>query len=251
MDLADLVQRVDLGAVLLGARDVRDVDRVLRHPRAADVAAAEVVAALLEDAAERVVAVGAEVHGDRQRVRLVSGAARHRLEGGDLRQRRGRARRRLRVERRLGAGVVRVELPRVDRRRPGGVVEDLVGGAQLDVGVDERAAAHARAGDDGDVAHDPHVEHPARVVARMKQRMRELGEPVGVVAGGEAPAALEHADAPAPLGEPAGGDAASEAGADDDRVVGSLHRATVPRCGDAMRGLRHAVARGPVDPLSA
>src|SRR5207244_5982527 len=63
----DLMERVDLGAVLLRARDVGDVDGVLRVDGAAQHAPTEVLAARLPDAAERVVALRAEVHRARQR----------------------------------------------------------------------------------------------------------------------------------------------------------------------------------------
>src|SRR5207253_980704 len=130
LDLQHLVQRKDLGAMALGAGDIRDVDGVARVDRAADVAAAEGLAALLEGAAD------------------------------------------------------------------------------------------ARAGHDGDVLHDPQVEEAARVVARVKEHPRRLLGPVGEVAGPEAPAALEHAHAPAVLGKPAGGDPAAEPGPDHHGVVG-------------------------------
>src|SRR5204862_494478 len=68
VDAEHLVERVDLGAVRLRARDVGDVDRVLREARAADVAAAEVVAALLRHLAERVAARVAEAGADYHRV---------------------------------------------------------------------------------------------------------------------------------------------------------------------------------------
>jgi len=61
MDLENLVQRIDLGAVGLGTREVGDVDGVARVARTADVTAPEVRAALLRDAAERVAAVLAEI----------------------------------------------------------------------------------------------------------------------------------------------------------------------------------------------
>src|SRR6185312_4546870 len=57
----DLPQRVDLGPVGLGARQVGDVYGVLGQYRTARVAASQVLAALLKDAAERMAAVLSEV----------------------------------------------------------------------------------------------------------------------------------------------------------------------------------------------
>ena len=54
------MQRTHLGAELLRAREVGDVDGVLGVHRAADVTAAQVLTALLRDAAERVLAGVAE-----------------------------------------------------------------------------------------------------------------------------------------------------------------------------------------------
>ena len=238
IDAQDLVQREDLGAMLLGARDIRDVDGVLRHPRAADVAAAEVVAALLKRAAERVAPVLAEVHRDRQALGGQARVRRHRVERADLRQR-GLGRGRAGVERRLGAVVVRPQRVRVDRRGPGRIVEDVVGRAQLDVRVDERPAADAGAGHDRDVAHDPQVEQPAGVVARVPEHPRRLLGAVGIVAGPEAAPALQDAHAPARLREPARGDPAAEPGADDHRVVGGLHRLTLTALHELHSKTRH------------
>ena len=183
------MQREDLGPVRLGAGDVGDVDGVARVARAADVTAAEVVAALLEDAAERVAAVLAEVHGDRQALGGQAGAGSHRIERADLRQR-WLVRLRARIQRGLGAVVVGTQGRGVDRRWPGGVLEDIVGRAQLHVGVDQRAAADARAGHHRDVAHDPQIEEAALVVTRVPEHPRRLLRAIGEVAGAEAPPAL-------------------------------------------------------------
>src|SRR5205085_3862895 len=103
-------------------------------------------------------------------------------------------------------------------------------------------AADAGAGHDGDVLHDPQVEHAAGVVARVPEHPRRLLGAVGIVAGAEAPAALEHADAPALLGEAAGGDPTAEPGPDHHDVVGGLHRRTLTAAWRLVRESRHRSA---------
>ena len=134
----------------------------------------------------------------------------------------GSSGRRARLKRFLGAVVVRVERGSVDRSGPV-AVED---------GRRERAAARSR-----------------RPASRRRRRRRSAppgrsssagrtarsGSAHGChsangacrddreVAGPEAPTPLEHAHPQAGLGQPAGGDAAAETGADDHRVVRVLH----------------------------
>src|ERR1700733_8575070 len=131
-----LVERVHPRAVSFGARDVGDVNRVLREHGTADVAPAEVLTALLQDAAERMAAVSAEVPRQRQPLRRAAGAGAHRVERVDLAQ--GVLRRRLlRGERLLGTGVVRVELRAGDRGRPRSLLELRRRRPELHVGVHE------------------------------------------------------------------------------------------------------------------
>ena len=110
----------------------------------------------------------------------------------------------------------------VDRVRPA-AVEHLLRRPQLHVGVDHRAAAHAGRLKHRHVAHQAQVEHAVRVRAGVPEQARGLLGAVGEVPAPEAPPPLEDADPPAGLGQPAGHDAAPEAGADDQGVVRPLH----------------------------
>ncbi len=80
------MQRADLGALVFGFGDVGDVDGVLGVDRAAEVTAAEVLAALLRDPAEGVVARLAEVDRDRQRPGFTAHPVGGGSEGVDLGQ---------------------------------------------------------------------------------------------------------------------------------------------------------------------
>ena len=224
---------MDLGSAGLRARDVGDVDRVLGVDRTAEIAAGEVLAALLRYAAERVLARLAEVHRDRQQLGLAAGVASRCGEAGDLRQRRVR-RRGARLQRILGARVPGRKLVGSDGVGPAGL-EHVRRRRELHVGVDQRAAADARGGDHGDVAHHPDVEQPAGVGLLVEEGARRLLGPLGEVVAAEAPAAFEHADAVAGFCQAAGGDAAAEARSDHDRVVGRLHRATLSLHADRMQ----------------
>ena len=216
------MERVDLGAVGLGAGDVGDVDGVLGQQRAAEVAAPEVVAAVLVDAAERVRAALAEVDGEREALRVAPRPLPHRRECPHLAEI-GLERRRAWQQRLLGAVVVGVERRPVDGGGPVRIVEDLRRCAQLHVGVDQGAAAHPGGGQHREVLHQPQIEHPAGVQRGMPKRERRLRGPIRVVAGTEASSALEHAYPTARLRQAAGGDSATEAGADHHRVIGVLH----------------------------
>jgi hypothetical protein len=107
------------------------------------------------------------------------------------------------------------------------VVEDLRQRLQLHVRVHERAAADPRGRDHRDVAHQPHVEEPARVHTRVPEQLRRVVRIFDEVGGSEPAAALEDADSLARLREPARGDAASEPGAHDHGVVRPLHGETL------------------------
>src|SRR5436190_17950943 len=108
VDAGDEVMRADLGTVLLGARDVGDVDGVLGAHRAPDVTPPEVLAALLRDAAERVGAIAAEVDRERQAKGLCAGVSARGGEGADLVQR-WVVRRGARFQRLLGLVIPRVK----------------------------------------------------------------------------------------------------------------------------------------------
>jgi hypothetical protein len=95
--------------------------------------------------------------------------------------------------------------------------------AQRDVGVDERAAAQAARDDRAEAGEAPHVPQPVEAVARPPERVAaDLARRARERARGIRPAALEQQHVATPLREPARRDRSTEAGADDDRVVG-LH----------------------------
>jgi hypothetical protein len=103
------------------------------------------------------------------------------------------------------------------------IVEDVGWRAQLDVGVDERAAADPCRGQHREVLHQRRSNMPPGFRRGMPEGVRRLRRAIRVVAGPEPPAALEHAHAQAGLGQAAGADAAAEAGTHDDGVIGVLH----------------------------
>ena len=233
-DLHHQVQRADLGALLLGHRQVVEIQRVLGLDLAADVAVAAVHAGALHHAVlvfERLavavgagrcalgVEVGVEADGQRQLVEAVApaqllGAFLHQpVAGGELVVGDGGQIHHLRH-----AVVVGLERGVGQALRPL-LVEDLGLGFDRDIGVDQRATAHASAG-----GH-PHVGEGAQVgPAVAVLRLVLVPEPgvVGVARvgfGRPAPAALEHQHLHAGLGQPAGRDGAAETAADDDRVV--------------------------------
>ncbi len=107
-------------------------------------------------------------------------------------------------------------------------MEDVGLGPQLHVGVDERAAADTGGGYHRDVAHHPQVEEPLRVELLVPEHRRGFARVGSEVFAAEAPPPLEHADPLARLRQPAGGDAAAEAGADDDGVIFPGHRDPPP-----------------------
>jgi hypothetical protein len=204
-----------------GPCDVGDVDGVLGVDGATEIAAGEVLTALLFHPAEGMLASLPEVNGDRQRARLAADMAAGGSEGRDL----GQSRiiwRHHRLQRLLGLVVPGVETFAVDGVGPA-LVEDIGGGPQLHVGVDKRAAADAGCSDHRDVAHHSQVEEPLWVELLVPEHLRGLLWLCGEILATEAPAALEHADSLAGFGETASGDTAAEARADHHRVVGLRH----------------------------
>jgi len=176
-DLLGEMQGPHLRTVFFGSRHIGDVDGVPRVYGTADVAAAEVLAALLPDAAEGVLAGLAEVDGERQQLRLLADVTSRGGEGTDLRQRRI-VRCRPRLQRLLGAVVPGVERLAVERCRPVSI-EDVGRRPQLHVGVDKRAAADPRGGDHRDVSHHPYVEETFGIERLVPEHLRRLRGLIG------------------------------------------------------------------------
>ena len=234
LDGTDHVERPDLGAVVLGPRQVVEVERVAGEDGAADVALPEVDAGPLLDPLgigeaprpgrvepgirDRVPA-RVEVDRELERTEPVGLAGRGRRL---VHQRRpGRplpARHGLDVHHPADRRVVRRELLVGDLRRPARL-ERVGCRLDADVRVDERSAADRRSLGDRHRAEDPEVD-PAVLALRMAvvpaPRVARLAREVG---RGPAPAALEHEHAVAGLREAARGHRPAEPGADDDRVV--------------------------------
>ncbi len=103
--------------------------------------------------------------------------------------------------------------------RPLAVFEELGGGDVEGVGVAKAAAAHAAAGDDGDVAEDRQAEDALHPQVWAPGVAAHVGGVLGELVVGKAPPALQHPDAVALLGEAQRGDAAAEARADHEPVV--------------------------------
>jgi hypothetical protein len=87
------------------------------------------------------------------------------------------------------------------------------------VRVAERAATDARAGDHRHVAERREPEDPAHPEPRRVEVAAQVPRRARQVVVAEAPPALEHRDPVALLAQPQRGDAAAEAGADDQPVV--------------------------------
>ena len=132
--------------------------------------------------------------------------------------------------------------------RPGGIVPDVRRRLVEHAGVDERAAADPRPGEDDDVAQerdplDSVAPEPRRVqeAAQVPARAREVVRP-------EAPARLEHGHRVALLRQAQGGHGAAEAAPDDDRVVAPAHSSagsTSPALPSTRRAARPSSDVGP------
>ncbi len=120
----------------------------------------------------------------------------------------------------LGLGVVGREraLP-VLHLRPLAVLEERLGGHVQRVGVAEAAAADAAAGDDRHVSEDRQPEDALHPQVRVPGVAPQVGGGPRELVVGEAPPALQHADAVALLGQAQRRDAAAEARADHQPVV--------------------------------
>ena len=117
--------------------------------------------------------------------------------------------------------VVRIERGAAVAGRPS-ALEEIGGRAQMNVGVDERAAAPSGSLHDRHLAAGPHVEQaladrPLPSVGWVVPVARELAAPV-------APPALQNRNIESSLRQTASGDCAPEAAADNDRVVTRSHR---------------------------
>jgi hypothetical protein len=209
---------------VLGQPQVVLDQRVLRVVRAADHAAPAQPAAgaIGAGAAEERVGHGlprrAEVHAD---ARLGVG-----LGGADLlaelaQELVGRI-----VRRHLDDAEHALRLVEVGRQRGGPVAQagplrvrvEALGRAVERVGVAERPAAHARAGDDRDVAERGQPQDPAHAgVGRVEVAPQIPGGARQFVVG-EPAAALEHGHGVALLAQAQGGHAAAEPGPDDQPV---------------------------------
>ena len=163
--------------------------------RTAEVAAPEVLAAVLRDAGERVRARLAEVHGDRQRLGLAARAAPGRAgECPRPSQRRIGGRGPWLRARPRCASYHGSSSARVDRRGPAGL-EDVRRRGQLHVGVDQRAAADAGRGDHRRRRACSRTSNsPPGLRLLVPQQLRRLVGLVDEVLAPEAPPALEHAD---------------------------------------------------------
>ena len=111
--------------------------------------------------------------------------------------------------------------------RPLRVVEERLRRHVQRVGVVQRAAADARAGQDHHVAQQVDALDAVHAELRRPQELAQVPGGLGELVVGEAATGLEHADAVALLGQPQRADAAAEPRADDQDVVVRLHRASM------------------------
>ena len=129
------------------------------------------------------------------------------------------------AEHALGLGVVRREggLPVLERGPLRVFVEGLRRGVQ-GVGVAEAAAADAAPGDDGDVPEGGQPEDALHAELGVPEVAPQVGGGARQLVVGVAPAALEHADRVALLGEPQRAGAAAESRPDHQPVeVEAVH----------------------------
>ena len=223
--------REDLGAVVVGVREVVHEGRVLRALVApGDAVAAQRALALLD--ADMIDAVG-ERHVDVGAIELLVHRGGRRVMRGQLRQLRPVLRIRIRLQH--GAGVtIRVGQHRggvvPQGRRPVRILEDPWLRFDRNVGVDQRGAAEAASDDDVDVGIDPEIELCAprsdvavgrvnlQVLGRLGNGVRELARlPLGP--------ALEQAHRLPGSRQPRCGNATAITRADHNGRVMVFHRA--------------------------
>jgi hypothetical protein len=109
-------------------------------------------------------------------------------------------------------------------------------------GVDEAAAADARAVEQPDVLEEGQPLRPEAAQGGHPQVVGQLPVGLGEGFGRPALAALDDEDGVAFLGQPPGGHAAAEAGADDDVIVDAFNREIV-----VVRGRGMPIAVAPVN----
>jgi hypothetical protein len=191
----------------LGEQQVVPVERVLRAVPAADHAPATAHAAV-------------EVHGDGRALERVLGAHAPRYLANDVLGR--RLERNLRGAEHLPrALVVRGELGTPVRNiRPLFVVVEGVERLVEGVRVDERAAAHSRAGEDDEIVEQGQPLNSPQAEPRHEEVAAEVPVRSREVFRSESPAGLEHGDAIALLREAQRSDASAEAAPHDDDVHG-------------------------------
>ena len=237
-DVPDQMQRPHLGVVSLGQREVVEVEGVPRFHFAADVAFAEVDAGALLLTLRichrfrmgwvvgiREVVLPIPVEGDGQ-IQLTKTLAVVVSLGGLLEEpgalRPLIIRDLLHVEHRPDRVVKRCKLLISDFGRPT-MVEAVRLRVDADVCVHERAAADAGALNDGHVRKQSKVE-PAVALCRFPLIPHPgILRPPRVIIRRPSPAALQHENAIALLGQSSGRDRASEAAADHDDVERVCH----------------------------
>ena len=104
------------------------------------------------------------------------------------------------------------------------VVEERVRRHVERVGVVQRSAADARAGQDHDVAEQVDPLDAVHAEFRHPEELAQIPRGLGELVVGEAAAGLEDTDAVALLGEPQRGNAAPEPRTNDQNVIVRLHR---------------------------
>ena len=112
--------------------------------------------------------------------------------------------------------------------------------------VAEAAAADAAAGDDRDVLEGGQAEDALQAEARAPEVALQIGRRARELVVGEAPAALEHADRVALLGQAQRRHAAAEAGADHQPVEVVLSLALIVRAGPVALGRANPSVSGRV-----